>query len=290
MSINVKSNVKSSFVLEYKQKWDSFVAERNYKATLTANRAWHVSSLWVRAQAQEALVSSTANTILLECAVGFAGILMFTGDPVLAVLVLALIIANISGLAFFMISVMGWLIGPIEIIFLVVFLGYSVTFGLHMANSYNQARTSCAEVLKFEAISRRPRARQRSAEPVLLAELPHLDSAAERRRARTRMAVIHVGGAILSATVSTIGSSIFLLFCSLVLFIRLGCVIICVTCLSLVSTLLVLPAVLLLLGPSEKPCYKRIPFKAYQAAIQWAGSFRSSRQGNGLQPPLLKSE
>merc|ERR1712187_710750 len=68
-----------------------------------------------------------------------------------------------------------------------------------------------------------------------------------------------MGGAIVSAAVSTIGSSLFLLCCTITIFIKLGLVIIAVTTLSIFFTLIALPAVMILFGPSRNPCYKRIP-------------------------------
>merc|ERR1719240_702087 len=59
----------------------------------------------------------------------------------------------------------------------------------------------------------------------------------ELRRARTRMAVLHVGGATLSSAMSTMGSSMFLLFCTLNIFVKLGAVVIAVTLLSIVFAL-----------------------------------------------------
>jgi len=285
--------------LEYKEHWDAFVAERNAAATWTGNNAWHTSEVWVRSEAQDSIISSTTNTILTELVLGFGGILAFTGDPVLALIVLALIIGNVGGLACFMVQVAGWAIGPIEIIFLVVFLGYSVTFGLHMALNYSQVQPDDPQLVDVERWVQHRKAnlaarlsKRRQKTP---ADMPCDDAALERevvqaegglkrmsspasstvfvgpprtakemRKARTRLAVLRVGGAIFSSTVSTIGSSTFLLFCTLNIFIRLGLVIIAVVILSLVSTLIVLPAVLLLIGPKPNPCYKRIPAELFE--------------------------
>merc|ERR1719282_742589 len=109
-------------------KWDKFVEARNGAASVTGNRAWHTAGAWVRAEAEIAIIDSTKDTIIIACACGWFGMLVFTGDPILAFFVLCLVIGIISGLAFFMITLMGWEIGPIEVISLVVFVGYSVTY------------------------------------------------------------------------------------------------------------------------------------------------------------------
>jgi len=243
------------------------VASRNAEASTTANNAWHTASVWVRAEAQVAILDSTMNTIIIECACSWFGLLVFTGDFSLAFLVLGLVIVNISGLAFFMISVMHWAFGPIEIIFVLVFLGYSVTFGLHMAHNYSQVQEKDPQLHKVERHiglkARRSRSCSKSShdDPEMGKEEPEpdaiLQTPAEFRKARTRMAVLRVGGAILSSTVSTIGSSIFLCLCTLTLFVKLGLIVIAVTVLSIVFTLFVLPAVLMLLGPPAEPCHMR---------------------------------
>mmetsp|Transcript_83887 Transcript_83887/g.234122 ORF Transcript_83887/g.234122 Transcript_83887/m.234122 type:complete len:1307 (-) Transcript_83887:113-4033(-) len=255
-------------MLLYKSRWDRYVSERNAAASTTANRAWHTTDAWVKAEAQIAIVSSTLDTIIIECACGWVGIAIFTGDLYIACLVFFLVIVNISGLVFFMVSVMRWAVGPIEIIFLVVFLGYSVTFGLHMAVNYTEVMPGNPELLhalklqKKRAMERARRVRDKGDSGATLErdEIHDGDevlTAPALRQARTRVAVLHVGGAILSSTISTVGSSVFLLVCTLSIFVKLGFVILVVVGLSFMVTLVALPAVLMLLGPAPEPCYKR---------------------------------
>jgi len=302
-------------ILEYKAKWDAYIATRNAAAALTANGAWHTSEAWVLAEAQMAIISSTTDTIIMECALGWFGILVFTQDPVLAFIVLFLIIGNLGGLACFMIQVMGWSIGPIEIIFLVVFLGYSITFGLHFAANFSQVRANDPYMLYVERWVRKrkkqldKRSKERANSPpkspshhITMRFRPGpsgrrmqsgskeslvvLNPGREVRKARTRMAMLRVGSAVFSSTLSTIGSSVFLLFCTLNFFIRLGYVIMAVTILSLASTLIVLPAVLITMGPAADPWYKRLPARAARW-LSWR--IRSRRvKGTPDADPLLE--
>jgi hypothetical protein len=278
-TVFAKNSAQSSYVLEYQKYWDSFLTSRNEASSVTANRAWHSAQVWVRAEAQSAIVSSTLNTILIECFCGWLGITMFTGNPGLAVLVLGLVLMNISGLAFFMVYIMEWAMGPIEIIFLVVFLGYSVTYGLHIANNYVEASEDDPQLQEAEQNARK-RSSARNASSAYSNETATSsssaagveDSAADMdlevfgslvftdfglRKARARLAVLHVGSAILSSTISTVGSSLFLLLCTMTLFKKLGLIVITVTVLSIGFTLVALPAVLMLCGPPEVPCLAR---------------------------------
>merc|ERR1719229_734048 len=100
---------------------------------------------------------------------------MFTQDPYLACLVVGIVLGVIIGLAFFMICLAGWSLGPIEVIALIVFVGYSVTFSLHIAHIYHEED---------------PAARQGS-----LAVVVGADEAKLLRAGRAREAVRRVGSA-----------------------------------------------------------------------------------------------
>jgi len=204
---------------------------------------------------------------------------------------------------------------------LVVFLGYSVTFGLHMAYNYSAIGADDPEMLRVQIWARhrralrglrgvaavgaaevedddegakegRGRTRVDASTPASQNSMDTLDLAAEPllvgrelRVARTRSAVLRVGAAVLASTFSTIGSSMFLLVCALNIFIRLGFVIVATVALSLVSTMFLLPAVLVLIGPSPDPCYKRRPRQAILALLG-----RGRRPNGGKDEPLLDGD
>jgi len=324
--VNVSPKAKVAAALEYQKVWNQWMEKMNEKATITANRAWHTTQMWVTAEAQDAIITSTAETILVECFCGWLGILTFTGDPFLSALVLGLVVTNVSGLAFFMVVLMKWALGPIEIIFLVVFLGYSVTFGLHMAHNYAEATEDDEQLRMAERLARRKYGKRNGylldpadsvvssrpdssdlgsgckrvssdgdespdlkrgnskEDPLTETKTPWADqhhlvgidlepirqealtfTPKELRKARTRLAVLHVGGAILSSAFSTIGSSLFLLLCTMTLFRKLGLIVISVTCLSIVFTLIALPAILMLFGPQPVPFHRRL----FRRIVKW---------------------
>lgn len=247
--VNFDKNRPALEILEYKRAWDHNIDRLNARASVTANRAFHTTQAWVRAEAEISVVASTAATIVISACCGFLGVFLFTRDPILAAIVLALVLGVIAGLAFFMVVVMDWAIGPIEVIALVVFLGYSVTYSLHVAHNYSEILCD---------------------DPRLLVNLRTLPSdggeelsgwrayePADIRLVRTRLAVMHVGGATLSSAVSTLGSSAFLLFGVMKIFAKLGGVVIAVTALSICCALIALPVTLMLIGPSPDPCYAR---------------------------------
>jgi len=305
--VRLSAGATSSSILKYKKVWDEYLSSHNAAASLTANRAWHTAHKWVAAEAQDAILNSTAITIAIEILIGFLCILGFTGDPGLALIVLSLVIINISGLAFVMACILRWSFGPIEVICLVVFVGYSVTFGLHVANNYAQAGPADPAFFENYELSKqlasygcrawqmrsRSPASKAGEESATLEDEVHntvtkamtmsqdVESSAPQlskkdiRLARTHTAVLHVGGAILSAAVSTVGSSIFLFLCTLTIFNKIGLVVITVTIMSVVVTLVALPAVLIKVGPGLDPCYKRIPRECFLRIVRGKGLGRA---------------
>jgi len=248
--LNLANDNAAQVLLERRTKWDDYLAAMNKGASVTANQAFHTASAWVRAEAEIAVVDSTIDTIIVSAVCAWVGMLFFTQDPVLSCLVLALVLGTILGLAFFIVCMMGWMIGSIEVISLVIFVGYSVTYSLHVAHTYAEAHL--------------PTQGQDGDEEAPLAEGmlseqggPPL-SAADARKLRTKMAIAHIGTSVLSSAISTIGSSIFLLFCTMVIFVKLGAVLLTVTFLSIVCALVALPALLMLVGPPPEPFHRRV--------------------------------
>jgi len=219
-------------------RWDAYLETYNNGASRFAKGAWHTSQVWVSAQAQRALVSSTVLTLALVLCLSFLGMLAVTCSISLALLVILATCAITSGLAFFITSVMGWVIGPVEVVALIVFLGYAVTYSLHIAHRYGS--TEAAE------------------SDMELPALAHDGSTEAVRYRRTAFALKSMGGPAMGSAATAAGCSVFLLCCTLTIFQRLGAVVLVVTFLSLLTALGPLPAALLWFGPTSPGRYDRV--------------------------------
>jgi len=242
---DVDKNSGASPMLDFKAYWDAFVDQRNAAASVTASRAFHTSSSWVQAEAEAAIVDSMEVTIILSAACSALGVFLFTGDICLMFLVIALVLGIMSGLAAFMVVLMGWTVGPIEVIALVVFVGYAVTYSLHIAHDYSRVGEDHLDLLAGQ--EHLAAKLGKSVEDCAL-----LEGGRAMRVARARVALLRLGHATLSSATSTIGSGFFLLFCTLNVFVKLGAVLMAVTTISIAVALLALPAVLMLLGPPTR--------------------------------------
>merc|ERR1719343_101394 len=113
---------------------------------------------------------------------------------------------------------MRWSIGPVEVISLIVFIGYAVTYSLHIAHRYSSP----------EAIPDQPE------------ETEQPKNEAVRRR-RVVFALRSIGGATVGSAITTGGCACFLMAAKLTLFGKLGSVVLVVTLLSVLTALGPLP-------------------------------------------------
>lgn len=239
-SISISSNAAIETIETAKSAWDAYVENWNRNALRHVRGAWHFSSLWVQSDARKHLISSTAMTLVVVLVLAFCSMLIFTGSAVLSLYVVLATVCILLFLAFFIIVIMDSTVGPLEIIALIVFLGYAVTYSLHIAHKYSSTTTSRTS---------------------LSAGLYDGNLSSEEAK-RTCFAVRVMGAAAFGSAVTTGGCALFLLGCTLTIFRKLGGVVLVVTCLSLVIALGPLPAWLLVAGPRLSAQASEGPSKA----------------------------
>mmetsp|Transcript_10836 Transcript_10836/g.37989 ORF Transcript_10836/g.37989 Transcript_10836/m.37989 type:complete len:1733 (-) Transcript_10836:105-5303(-) len=220
------TSTRASVILEYMKRWNVYTAALNTDAPSSAGLAWHTSRLWLRAEAEKAIVASTLGTMLLSVAFGFMGAMCSTRcDVWLSTLVVWSVVGVIICLAWFMVAIMGWGLGPIEVLGLIVFVGYSITYALHIAHKYKHHVRSCP-------------ATERG------------DNPAKLREDAVEYALSTMCSAVMGSALTTLGSSLFLFFCTMVVFVKLAVVLFVVTTFAAIFALLTLPAMLLACGPT----------------------------------------
>ena len=180
-------------------------------AHLTAAGAIQTSNLWNRAETEVAAISGTISAFAISNGCAFVAIFIFTGDIVIAFQCTIAIIAIVACLMGYMIVVMEWSFGAIEAISVTVFVGFSVDYCLHLANSYSES----------DRLS---------------------------RFGKVRDALVQTGVSVVSASITTIGASCFLFWCKIVVFKRFGKVICANTFLSIIYALFFLSPMLIVYG------------------------------------------
>ncbi|CAJ1362520.1 unnamed protein product, partial [Effrenium voratum] len=225
--------------------WERYIRNCNAVASLRANKAFQVSKLWVNVEAQEGILQSTATTISTALILGYVAAVVFTQDFLLSLFPMLSVLLTVMCLLFTMVGILQWEFGPVDVIALIVFLGYMFTFNLHVAQYYNHAKLFSeqqedqAEYVK-EALS------SESEDRALLRR--------QERFGRVQHALTCIGQSLICSASTTAASAIFLLCCTLQFFVKFGAVILSVTILSVLHSLLFLPCLLILCGPTSTSC------------------------------------
>jgi hypothetical protein len=200
------------------ERWDDFLKEWNdgsfSDVPVGLRHAFHTSELWVRAETELRLVKSTFICAIISSVGALVALLFFTGNIALAIYLVSVVLCIVICLAGLMFGAFGWTFGVVEAIGLIVFVGFSVDYSLHIIEAYNQSGHSA-------------------------------------RFARVREALVQAGSAVFSAAVTSLGAGTFILFCSIKVFVQFGMVVILNTCLSMLFSFCFLCAVLMVIGPTD---------------------------------------
>jgi len=231
-------------VLDLKEKWDNYIA--SWRRPGTVGQAFHVSDEWVSVESASRLITSTASSLAVLCVLALACMLIFTHSCVLSVVVVVSTIMVIIVLSFFITVVMGWEVGLIEVIAFIYFIGYAVDYSLHMVYKYG-SNDALAED-----------------DPIDLG--PGKEKSSQRLQ-RMSFALKTMGGATVGSAITTAGSSLFLVFCTLTIFAKLGAMCFTVTMASILFALCPLGAYLMTLGPVRPGlcgrCFNQRPQSAF---------------------------
>jgi hypothetical protein len=161
--------------------------------------------------------------------------------------VMLIIIAQV----FIMVVALGWSMGAVEVVALIVFLGYVLTFNLHIAHAYSHAP---AYVSNDEEDGLATHIDISSGSTHREYSLRHKcfggHEAMRERLHRTRHACT-MARSIIGSAGTTVGCAVFLLLCVLQFFVKFGVVIVLVTVCSLSYSLVFLPALLMVCGTTS---------------------------------------
>eukprot|EP00746_Dinoflagellata_sp_MGD_P151199 gnl/MRDRNA2_/MRDRNA2_82855_c0_seq1.p1 gnl/MRDRNA2_/MRDRNA2_82855_c0~~gnl/MRDRNA2_/MRDRNA2_82855_c0_seq1.p1 ORF type:complete len:1787 (-),score=229.40 gnl/MRDRNA2_/MRDRNA2_82855_c0_seq1:71-5431(-) len=136
--LNISKRSGSDVTFYNMDLWDQFIEDFNTEVTPYAE-AFHISDLWVQAEAAQSVVDSTIVTFMISCGCAFLGMTIFTANPPLALIAVVNIVGVICCLTWFMVVVMQWPIGPIEVLSLIIFVGFAVDYSLHISHQYGAA-------------------------------------------------------------------------------------------------------------------------------------------------------
>lgn len=245
-----------------KEMWVEFVKDWNSRSPLTANYAFPVSRSWVDEVSKTAIISSVVSTVVV-CAVSiFLCMVVITCNLGLAGVGVLLTFSVIICMTFCLVCVFVWTLGPSELLGIIVFVGYASTFPLHVSHAYMATWKQSTEHLRSEVVRFEAKAAQ-GIHPGDCQDIKDIEyatvemSASEVRKMRAKITVCEIGGAIVGASATTIGSAVMMLFCKAEILFKMGVLVITVTLLAMFVSLVILPTIIVLTNFECKVPYKR---------------------------------
>lgn len=211
---NLPKTMPAADAWAWSLRWDEYIHMINTKTNppFALPHCFHTSSLWVRADAERQLIDSTMLCALASVVFATGVVFWFLADVWLGILLMTTVVCIIIALATIMFTVYGWSFGAIEAISLIIVIGFSVDYALHVAEFYNQSPETTQYLRVQDALRR-------------------------------------TGGALLGAAATTLLACPPILFCSIHMFVQFGMTLIANMLLALIFSVLFFAALLVAVGP-----------------------------------------
>jgi len=205
------------------QQWEEAIGELQALAPTEAATAEHTCYLWVRMTTEQQIVEGLQLAVTIAVVSALFAILVFTGDPWMAVLT----VINLAAIVIALLAVfwlMNWDIGAIEAISVTILVGLSCDFCLHLAEAYSH-------------------------------------SGLASRKGRTVEAVLRAGAPISAAAVTTVMAVLPVLLCTIQVLRKFGVIIAVNISVALVYSLALFVPMLMVMGPMPIPMRLQSAFR-----------------------------
>merc|ERR1711916_101603 len=172
---------------------------------------YHTAVRWEDMETEEVLLQTALTGFSLSVTLAFIIILLSTGNWIMAFVSIFTILSIASAILGTMVM-MGWKLGIIESVIVTVIIGLAVDYIVHLANSY-------------------------------------MEAPAKTRFERTQHALTEMGISVLSASITTVGSALFLTGAVVVFFVQFGIFLALTIFYSALFGFFLLPVILFYVGP-----------------------------------------
>lgn len=263
--------------LDLKRAWDDHWLKVGQDEPVLAEPI-HVATIWRTSEATSVIVQSIITTFAVALLCVLLGVALFTRSLHLAAFVGVTVICIVLSLLFIMLVIMKWELGTIEVLSLIIFMGFAVDYCLHIAHKYHSCQvvsvTSHSELLEHD-VRKAPESswsccsRAGTTPPSAVCAVQHRSSVkmaprlslqeesllsknrTQERFERTRYAITSIGSSVVGSALTTLLSSAVLTLCEIHVFFKIGIVIMAVTLYALIYALLSLTAMLMIAGPCQ---------------------------------------
>merc|ERR1712226_328535 len=216
--INIRTQDAAQVSQPLYNAWTDFAKEINANAPEGAGTMVHSAPAWLIMLVETEAVVGSIQAMGISVGAAFIAVTLFTGNLLVSIYTGLSIIIIVIYLGTFIVAALKWPFGAIESICLTIFVGFSVDYVLHIAHKYNEAHQYHSSFLKM------------------------------------RDAITSIGPSIVSASITTTGSAIFLVFCQIYIFQQMGWLLIANTVLAIFVAMLSFSSILSLIGPRGNFC------------------------------------
>jgi hypothetical protein len=198
--------------------WADLVDEVAAEAPVGLQTVYQTALLgWAWMPSEQAFVDNAIQGMGIASSFAFLALLVSTGDLLVAVIA-TFSIAGIVMSVMCAIFLMGWVMGVAESVALVILVGFSVDYVVHLGNSYIES-----------------------------AQHGHCNT----REQRMTFALREMGVSVLAGAITTFGSSVFLWACISVFFVKFATLMALTVSMSLVWATWFFPSIMMLIGPED---------------------------------------
>lgn len=242
VKVNMAANGDVGKRSALRKKWETFVEARNSAAPAMAGTMFMVSTIWTQMELESRVLSSTTMAFAGSILTCLAAIILFTQSGVVAVAVLVDILLVVGLLAGVLLKVLEFEFGVVEAFGATMFVGMGVDYCLHLAHGYHEA--------------------------------PGRSS-----KDKIKHALIVLGPSILGGALTTIAGVAFLVPCRMVLFSKLGWLLLLNAVFSVFYTFIFLAPLLMIIGHLANLCGRRSNGQVADSS--------SSQLDPGLEPSVM---
>jgi len=210
-----ESTVDPSDAEKYRDDIDKFIDE--VQAACPDSLCDHMGNScwkWMQLATAEAFVNSAWSGIALAIPLSFVVLLISTRNWIVSILALLDVIGVIA-CELCTIRAVGWKMGTIEALSVVMLIGFSIDYVVHVANAY-------------------------------------LESKGDSRMERMSFALLTMGVSVLAGAITTALSGIMLVFPSFLMFYKMGIIIMTVVVYALLWAMIFFSSIMLLIGPEGR--------------------------------------
>jgi len=196
------------------EKWERTIADYNQGAPAGVNDVYATTIDWAFAVTSEDLVSSAVRGLGISLAVAFVAMTLSTLNVVIslyAIFIVGAIVTCVIALMY----LYGWGWGISESVAVVLIVGFSVDYVVHLANAYVESKNTM-------------------------------------RYRRSRDAITEMGISIVAGAITSFGSGVFLIFGVVIFFDKFGIVMMTTIALSLIWSTVWFMAIVVTVGPQNK--------------------------------------